>query len=388
MKADTTHPRLPRIQPEDRPYPTPAQLDLLKAAISPAEVAAPAWRRWKARGTRLEAVDEASGRLFSQLWANREAAAIGEEDLPLLKGVYRQALASNAVTLGGGFAATQPLVDAGIPLLFIKGAAMIAIADGRLGLRRTVDVDVLVPELDAERAMSLLRDQGHGDKYPNMVPRMGINHAWSCRTAGGSEVDLHWWAYKSPGDDGIVFETSRTATLLGRPVLIPSTTEVLAMTLGNAFGVSTTGAPLRWIADAMLLFELEGDLVDWDWLLERARRPGLTLAVTAGLSYLAREFAAPVPAKVLVELRTRPVSLRERGAHWTACHDPRVGANVLRQLELHRARRLHDPAGAPWDFLGHIAQAGGQRMETRREVLARHGMRFARRVVRRERLLR
>lgn len=381
--------RRPRASPEERPYPTEAQLDLLKAALLPAAVATPAWRRWKARGIPLEMVDEASGRLYSQLWANREAAAIGGEDLPLLKGVYRQALANNAVTLGRGLDMTQALQDAGIPVIFIKGAAMIAIARGRLGLRRTVDADVLVPEADAPRALSALLAAGcqFEPGWTLSPPPIGIRHAATLVGPDHTKLDLHWWAFKVPGDDAVVFDAAREAVLLGRPVLIPSTTDALIMAVCHGFH-RAPASPLRWIADATLIFDVEGDAIDWNILLERAGRPGVTLALHRGLDFLARELGLPVPPVVLAELARRPVSLRERAAHWAACNDPRVGASVLSELELHRTRRLHCPEGVPWDFLGHLAQATGVRTGKRRDVLERHGVRLVTRLVRGESLLR
>ncbi len=383
---------VPPVAREELPFPTAAQLDLLKAAVLPADAAAPAWRRWKAHGIPLEAVDHASGRLFSHLWTNRVAAGIGVEDLPLLKGIYRQALANNAVTLAGAFEVTQPLTDAGIPVLFIKGSAIVAIAGGsRLGLRRIVDADVLVPEADAERAIAIVKAAGHQAKEPEYglpVP-VETRHAWSCTTSNGSELDLHWWAFKTSSDDGSMFETARTATLLGRSVLIPSVTETLATAVAQAFGSAPpSGAPVRWIADAMVIFDLEADLIEWDVLLERSRRPGLTLGLSAGLEFLAREFGAPVPDEVLFELRRRPVSLRERGAHLAACHDLRRFGTLLCQLELHRTRRLRDPAGVPRDFLGHLAQATGARTGKRRDFVERQVVRSVHRLVKHEPLSR
>ena len=380
--------RRPRTSPEGRPFPTEAQLDLLKAAVLPAEQAAPAWRRWKSRGIPLVEVDDASGRLFSQLWLNRSAAAIGDEDLPLIKGVYRQALASNAVTLNSAFQTTQPLTDAGIPVVFIKGAAMIAASGGRLGLRRIVDVDVIVPEADAEWAATALMAAGYREKRIAEPPPFGLRHAWTCMAPNGSELDLHWWAYKTAGDDRCVFETARPATLLARTVLIPSTTEMLAMTVAGAFLGAHPDSPLRWIADAMVLLAVEEDHIEWDVLLQRAWRPGLTLGLLAGLEFLAREFDAPIPPYVLADLRRRPVTLRERGAHWAACHDPRVGLMMLHHLEMHRTRRLHNPAGVPRDFLGHLAQSTGARTGKRRDVFERHAALVLQRIIKREPLLR
>ena len=353
----------PRRAPELLPFPTPAQLDLLKAALMPVEVAAPAWRRWKSRGLQLETVDEASGRMYSQLWANREAAGVDAEDLPLLKGVYRQSLARNAVTLTGGLQAAGLLTDAGIPVVFIKGAAMIAAAEGRLGLRRIVDVDLLVPESDAERALEILLAAGYeSDLAP---PRFAYTHGWNCHDSDGCGVDLHWSAFKTAGDDSGIFQSAISATLLQRPVLLPSVTDCLVMAVATAF--PGNGSPLRWVADAIMLFEVSGGEIDWDTVIERARRPGVSLGLTAGLEFLAREFSVPVPDRVLVQLQRLPSNWRERLAYWSAVRGIPARPGPIEFLERHWARRLHDSGNTPPDFLLYMAQATGR--NNRRELL-------------------
>jgi len=381
--------RPPRARREELPFPTGAQLDLLRAALLPAQQAAPAWRRWKARGLQLESVDEASARMLSQLWTNRDAASIDAGDSTLLKGIYRHALARNAVTLENALEATDVLVSAGIPVLFIKGAAMIAINSGRVGARPIADADILIPETDAERAVALLMAAGY-DAKPGygMAPPAGLMHAWACKSPKGSELDVHWWAFKTAGDDTSMFETAREATILGRPVLIPSVTESLVHVVANAFVSPTGGSPLRWIADALLLLEIDGGTIDWDALVVRTSRPGLTLRLASGLDFLAREFGAPVPADVVTVLRRRRVSWQERGAYWAAVNDPRVGVRLLYQLEQHRARRLYYPTGVPRDFLGHLAQVAGPMTGKRRDFLKSRALGVWQRLAKGEPLLR
>ena len=365
----TIYRRRPRACAEELPFPTPAQLDLLKAATLSGPDAADAWRRWKARGIELEQVDGPSGRIFSQLWANREAAGIGEEDDALLKGVYRQALAHNAVTVAQGLDLTAPLADAGIPVVYLKGVALLAVAGGRLGLRRTVDVDALVPEHDAERAIALLRAGGARPTLEHgAVPSR--RHACSLVGPGGGELDLHWWAYKAAGDDAVVFEQAREAALLGRTILIPSATELLVGAVANGFGGLAPAAPMRWIADSLLLMDVGAEPIDWDALVRRSERPGLALPLARGLRYLGEEFGAPVPAEVLAALASRRPARRERLAQWVGEHDPRFGGTLLHELELHRARRLHDPDGTPRDLVGHLAQVTGSGSSSRRQYVA------------------
>jgi hypothetical protein len=324
----------PGSVPEDQPFPTAAQLELLKAALLPAGQSASAWRSWKARGLDLETVDRNSVRMFSRLWSNRVAAEVGPEDLPLLKGVYRHVFASNAVMLSSVLDATRILGEAGIPALFMKGAAMIA-RTGNLGLRLIDDVDILIPEAADRQATALLRAAGYTDRHD-----FDVRHSWDCTTPSGSPLDVHRWAFKTAGEDLDLFARACEATLLETPVKITSPTDSLMIAIAHGFRLPS-GAPLRWIADALLVVQLDGEAIEWHVLLERARRPGLTLSLVDGLGFLAREFGAPVPPEVLEELRRRPVHWRERAAHWAAVKDRRFGAGLARALLEQRAHRLH-----------------------------------------------
>jgi hypothetical protein len=247
---------------------------------------------------------------------------------------------------------------------------------GLVGLRQIADVDLLIPEADASRAIELLTAEGWTGKDRRGRRPLRFCHAWACLSESGCQLDVHWWAFKTAGDDSGMFQTAREGTLLGRPVMIPSATESLATTIGNAFA-RQPAAPMRWIADALLIFD---DTIDWDVLLNRARRPSLTLSLADGLEFLMREFGAPVPGYVIAELRRRPVSLRERGAHWAAVTPPRVGEDMLHSLELHRALRLHDPGRVPREFLKYRALTTGTMSGNRREVLRRARIRAVRTV--------
>lgn len=331
LVADSRRP----VVAESLPFPTDAQLDLLKAALMPPEQAGPAWRRWRGRGLELQTVSDDSTRLFPLLWANREAAGIGPEDRELLKGVCRKAFVDNAAKLSAALDTARILSDAGIPALFLKGAALIAIADDGLGLRRMADVDIIVPAPVAERATAALLAAGFSSlKGP---PDFTWKHAWHCVSPEGYEIDLHWSAFKPPGDDGSMFDTAQWTNLLGRPVLVPTVTECLLVAIANAFCYG--GTPVRWIADSMVMFRTAP--IDWDVVLRRSSRPGVLPAVTHGLAFLAREFEAPVPSDVLDALRRRPISWQARTAYWVSTRHPIPDLYYLvGRLESRWARRL------------------------------------------------
>jgi hypothetical protein len=354
------------LPPEDRPFPTPAQLDLLRAALLPAPAAAAAWRRWNERGMRLEVLDQPSHRMLSQLWTNREAAAIDPRDRPLLKGVYRQVLAENALVLSAGLDAVRTLEASQIPVVLIKGPAFLAFAGGHLGLRKTTDMDVLVPERDHAVAARVLMDIGYRPKGGQSDVVLA-RRAWSGYDQRGFELDLHWWGYKTAGDDSCVFADARPSTLLGRPVLIPSPSEMLCSTIANAV-VPGDAAPMRWIGDAMTLLSPDGVGVDWSVIVARAIARELTLPIGAGLQFLATELGAPVPSGALRELAAVSTSRRARWSHRMAL-SPGSSAWLFMEMERHRAVRAHVADATPRDILGYLKQVRGD--PTRRAYVQR-----------------
>ncbi len=342
---------------EDGAFPTLVQLDLLRAALLPAEHAGPAWRRWRAAGLALERLDDPSRRMLSQMWANRRAAGVEAEDEVLLRGAYQEVWAHNAFAMAAVVPGVRALEAVGIPAVLLKGAALLAVAGDRMGVRRLADADVLVPEARAGDALEVLRRAGFTPVLPPVPEVRRTRHAWGLSNRRGGDLDLHWWAYKTPGDDAEVFAQARSASLLGEPVQVPAPAELLLLTVVHGLGPHP--AAMRWIGDAMLLLQLEGAVLDWDALVRRARAREVTVAAVAGLGFLARELHAPVPAEALRALGSPPSRRRSRWAHHAAISPSGRGAFYAMELESHRRRRRHDPAGTPWDFPGHLAQVVG-----------------------------
>lgn len=340
------------IRAEDSTWPTARQRELILAATAASGVADQAWKRWQ-RGGELLDIDPASYRLLPLLWSNRQAAGVGEDQLALLKGCYRHSLWQVHRTLAAGMSARDALDGAQVPTMLLKGAAILASRPAQMGIRPMDDVDILVPRAAARVAIDLLEADGWRAVYGLRHP-LGVWHAVDLVRAEHERVDLHWSATTVPGDDRAIWEDALPAKLLERSVLIPSPTFQLLIT--GVHGVGLDPAPVRWLADALLILR-SADEIDWVALVDEARARRVSVALGDALRGLRERFDAPVPAGVLGQLGGRH-ELGERLANWVARADGRGAVYVT---ELHRYRRLRaidDPDRAR-SFFGHCARRWG-----------------------------
>ena len=363
-------------EPELGRWPTGRQADLIVAATANDERAAAAWQRWQDGGGDLQRLDEASSRLLPLLWSNRRAANIEADALMLLKGCYRHSLWMTHRILAGGSAALDTLDATGIPTLVLKGTAILARFPGEVGVRPINDVDILVRRADASGALAALERHGWRPVNPTQRP-IGVWHAIDLVRMAGERIDLHWSATVVPGDDGAIWREARSGDVAGRPVKVPSAGAELLITCVHGLGPDP--APVRWIADALLILE-SGDPIDWPALVCEARRRGVAIALSAALSGLRSRFEADVPASVPRQLAGRPARVLERLAHRAA---GRTGRGSVYAVELHRYRRLRaiNDSDRARTFVNHCARRWGfessaslVRAGVRRAgQLARHG---------------
>jgi hypothetical protein len=100
----------------------------------------------------------------------------------------------------------------------------------------------------------------------------------------------------------------------GRATLAPCPADlILHVCVHGAWTLSEATA--RWVADAVTVIRAAGDRMDWDRLLAQVVRRRVVIGLRNDLTYLAREFGAPVPGVVLERLRDAPVSRREARTH-------------------------------------------------------------------------
>ncbi len=302
----------------------PRALLLARAALLDGDQAIAAWRSWSAAGYSIEHLDYGSYRLLALVYRNLSAAGVADERLATLRGVFRHAWYSNQRLLHAAAQALNALAAAGIPTMLLKGAALVAQDPGLVGVRPMDDVDVLVPSEHLRGALESLGQLGWRleDSRPLEV-LLERFHSCELRGPDGLELDLHWRPFVLGDSDEALWRNASPAVLCGAQTLVPSAADQLALTCLHGLGWDP--APLRWIADAMLILKGAGDQLDWSAVLERARAWNDARALRDALGLLVRELGAPVPATVLCELQRIPFDPMAALMHRVKIAPPRSG---------------------------------------------------------------
>ncbi len=299
-------------------WPTTAQELLLRAALVADERALEAWREVRSQ-IDVATLDGATQALLPMLRKNLLALGVEDELLGLFKGVHRYSWARNQMLLAPMMPIVERLERAGMKTLLLKGAAFVA--DTRLdaGMRPMNDVDVLVPGARVEEAIEVLLECGLvpvggvpawyvAEYAPRFVPSHGF------RDGLDRQLDLHWHVLHAscqPDADEDFWAAAEPIELLGvhTRALCPSDELLLVILHGLRWNSLPT---YRWVVDAALLCSGAIGPIDYARLVEQARLRRVMVALRAGLEYMHRVLATPIPQSCLRALASARPSRLER----------------------------------------------------------------------------
>jgi hypothetical protein len=232
---------------------------------------------------------------------------------------YRTTALRNRLLLDALAAVLRALADAGISVIVLKGAALIALVYREPALRPMVDVDVLVHAADRLEARAVLERLGYALSRAETRPGVLTAHESEIelRKPGphGAAVDLHWSLFDSPHhqyrvDMAWFWRTAEPATIGGAPARVLGPVAQLLHLSGHLV-LHHQGRGLLWWHDLAEVVHTDGARLDWDTLLAGAREFDLQLPLRRVLVELAAHWEVPVPAPVLERLRTEHPSRAE-----------------------------------------------------------------------------
>ena len=239
--------------------------------------------------------------------------------LRVLESAYFRSLAGAVATRDPLAAVLRRFHEAGVPAIVLRGLALGERVYGDPALRPFFDTDLLVQTHAVPRAKRLLLDVGYHIEPHDVDPRYFEKHHLHLVFAGPTTVELHWaldHKYTPYAiDSAEVFVAASPGELAGAPAwwlseedllltlcvhlvkhcyyarYLPSGTDCLRHVLADGF--------LVWFADVDALVRRSGDTLDWEAVLDRARRWQISPVVSVALGLAVRWLHTPVPDEVL-----------------------------------------------------------------------------------------
>jgi hypothetical protein len=207
-------------------------------------------------------------------------------------------------------------MGAGIPVIFLKGAALAETAYPKPALQHAHHLDILVKSCDFDRALQILRLC----KFTRSSVQIASEASVELIHESQLPLILHQRLfripfYHVPAEE--VWGRSQIHLVGNAPTRLLSPADNLVHICGFLFEMQVHES-LRWVCDAWFLIHRYPDL-DWDVLLEYAQRSRIALPLYLTLDYLAGALSAPVPAGVLDRL-CAAVSDAKSIEHETALH--------------------------------------------------------------------
>jgi hypothetical protein len=206
-----------------------------------------------------------------------------------------------------------------IPVVLLKGSALIVQLYPDPGMRPLGDVDLLIPSEAAARARTLLLERGYAPhiEVGNEFGRRFSNEQSFLRQDKRSDyIDLHWHLFglsfyrqRTPID---WFWQRTTATeVTGQPArMFTPTAQLLYLSAHSA--LHHGGQRLIWLYDVALLLSRCRDEIAWEELVQAAQEFGLAQPLRMTLMQVREVWGVAVPAEAKRRLdKVRP-TLRER----------------------------------------------------------------------------
>lgn len=303
---------------DDIVRPTALQEALLRVILLDDAAAGRAWMAC-ADQIEVERLEPGARRLLPSAYArlaswDRGARAGGAvspataAQLETLRGEYVRTWQANQLRLHELRDVVDRLQAAVIPVMLLKGAALVLAAYADAGLRPMADCDLLVPYDEAPRAIALLEAAG-------WTASGAAPHAQSLTQASGFDLDLHWNVLPhlaGAAADRALWDAAAGIALedIRSRVLCPADQLLHVCVHGIAPGPTSA---VRWVVDAATV--IRQGAVDWPRLVAQCGRCGVSLDVARALRYLATLDAGLVPGEVVRQLDTLTVTAAERRRH-------------------------------------------------------------------------
>lgn len=278
----------------------------------------PLWATWgPEKSTHWVQAAEGEGVAPLLYWHYQSIGWPAEMPFPVreaLTRIYYNTVAYNTMRLQELIKVLAIFAEAKIPVLVLKGAALVDSYYDDLGLRPMGDMDVLIPQAKLEMAFEIVRGLGYSPADVEIFSgiRREVWHHESWRGGAGKQIglELHWQLIAGPADDrnvSVDWFWAHAETLPGRsqflrghfiPQMHP-TAHLLYLAAHLSLRHGGNQERLIWFYDADQL--VRSGRVDWKTFIQQAHILGWGAPARYILEGASHRFGTILP-KILSQL--------------------------------------------------------------------------------------
>jgi hypothetical protein len=112
-------------------------------------------------------------------------------------------------------------------------------------------------------------------------------------------------------NDDLFWDRAINMTVSGESTLALCQADELLLTIVHGL-MPNVEPPIRWIADAYVLITASDLQIDWERLVDYAKKLSVIIQLKDGLKYLKENFSAPVPEDVYKQIQLIKPSIADR----------------------------------------------------------------------------
>ncbi len=214
------------------------------------------------------------------------------------------------------------LTNAGLPVIPLKGAALVNTVYSTVAVRPMFDLDILVETQRAGAVIGLLEQWGYTRVAAE--PRTGTmldyeNEVTLVKNGAAMlPLEVHWSLIDSPYYQRVLdmewfWETSLLAQIGRSPARFLSV-EATLLHLCAHLALHHRGVGLLWLHDVAALIQANSHRIDWATVVRQTERFGLAAAVRSALMQVHVYWHTPLPEIVLTQLAALPINEHEARA--------------------------------------------------------------------------
>jgi Uncharacterised nucleotidyltransferase len=245
------------------------------------------------------------------------------EALQRMRAAYMEPAAGNLRLVGALGRLLRQIAGHELPVMLLKGAALLALVYRDPAMRPMGDADLLIRRQDIPKLVGILSDC---DMVPAEV-HMSVeeydrqHHHWIPYVArdGSLAVELHFGLV--PPAKSIrpciedIWAAANPSAIGGVPVLVPSTEHLLLHLTIHACSSPPFEPPLRGLYDMAQTIRVAAGGIDWDRFVAAAEKWNAARQAWCGLTLAQAWMSADIPAPVLARLeKACRFRVGERGA--------------------------------------------------------------------------